>query len=498
MANRSGQPGFGLAGPARPESAPGWRACHPARRGTRGRVRSSRICFTKRRTYPGVDLARVSTWLIACLTLLCCSVHAQLVTLEIGSSPNPVGSGARAMGQGNAFIAVADDATAASWNPGGLTRLERPEFSFALDALARDESLCSKSHPESNTTDDLELADFNYASVVVPVYWGRPMVLSLSYIKQYSFDKSALFPYALDVAGTDLALVHELEQEGAFAAITPAFAIRATPRLSLGIAANFWDHGLTQSSSYHSTERSDGTLSVVFPFPIGRLQSRFIHVVEHEYEVTHGCSLALGAFFRATRHWTLGAVAKPPFDLTLEHTSLDWYNQFGPAGGTPGPQINRARRRATLRFPWILGAGAAWRPADPLTLSLDATWTQWSEYAFEENGRDTNPLTGQAVSQSELDDTFTCRFGAEYLLIGEKYIVPLRCGTSYDPAPGVDETDHFYTFSLGTGFQTGRWNLDVAYEFRWGNDVNAASLGTVDATQDVHQHRVLVSLIVYL
>ena len=39
---------------------------------------------------------------------------------NFGSSPNPVGSGARALGWGSAFIAVADDATAASWNPGGL------------------------------------------------------------------------------------------------------------------------------------------------------------------------------------------------------------------------------------------------------------------------------------------------------------------------------------------------------------------------------------------
>ena len=32
-------------------------------------------------------------------------------TIEMGTSPNPVGSGARAMGMGNAFIAIADDAT---------------------------------------------------------------------------------------------------------------------------------------------------------------------------------------------------------------------------------------------------------------------------------------------------------------------------------------------------------------------------------------------------
>src|SRR4029453_19197401 len=40
------------------------------------------------------------------------------------------GSGARALGMGGAFLARADDATAASWNPAGLSYLRLPEVSF--------------------------------------------------------------------------------------------------------------------------------------------------------------------------------------------------------------------------------------------------------------------------------------------------------------------------------------------------------------------------------
>ena len=56
--------------------------------------------------------------------------------ISIASSPNPVGSGARAVGMGGAFIAVADDATAASWNPAGLVQLERPELSIVGDYVS--------------------------------------------------------------------------------------------------------------------------------------------------------------------------------------------------------------------------------------------------------------------------------------------------------------------------------------------------------------------------
>ena len=56
--------------------------------------------------------------------------HAQF-TDDLGfSAPSSVvqGSGARALGMGGAFLARADDATAVSWNPAGLSYLARPEL----------------------------------------------------------------------------------------------------------------------------------------------------------------------------------------------------------------------------------------------------------------------------------------------------------------------------------------------------------------------------------
>src|SRR2546427_11867755 len=50
-------------------------------------------------------------------------------SLNFATSPAPVGSGARAQGKAQAFIAVADDATAASYNPAGLVQLQQPEVS---------------------------------------------------------------------------------------------------------------------------------------------------------------------------------------------------------------------------------------------------------------------------------------------------------------------------------------------------------------------------------
>src|SRR5262245_6015945 len=56
---------------------------------------------------------------------------------QLGPSLNRVGSGARAAGMADAFVAVSDDGTAASWNPAGLAQLRQPEFSLVYHTASR-------------------------------------------------------------------------------------------------------------------------------------------------------------------------------------------------------------------------------------------------------------------------------------------------------------------------------------------------------------------------
>ncbi len=61
-----------------------------------------------------------------------------------------MGVGARALGMGSAFTAVANDSTAAFWNPAGLAKLKKHEASFM----------------HANLSDDRDYNFFNYAHVL--------------------------------------------------------------------------------------------------------------------------------------------------------------------------------------------------------------------------------------------------------------------------------------------------------------------------------------------
>ena len=104
-------------------------------------------------------------------------------------SPNPVGSGARALGMGGAFIAVCDDATAASWNPAGLVQLEKPEMSIVYDYHNNRTDNDYKAFSDASSSQSASSSDLNYLSAAYPfVLWKRNMTASINYQHLYDFD----------------------------------------------------------------------------------------------------------------------------------------------------------------------------------------------------------------------------------------------------------------------------------------------------------------------
>src|SRR5687767_11916221 len=104
------------------------------------------------------------------------------------------GSGARAAGMGDAFVAVSDDGTAASWNPAGLAQLRQPEFSFVYVVSDRKLQFSSLRSPDLRVSYSAQSfvntnAWPDFASAALPFSIARrPVTVQLGWQRLYQLD----------------------------------------------------------------------------------------------------------------------------------------------------------------------------------------------------------------------------------------------------------------------------------------------------------------------
>ncbi|MGE3535873.1 MAG: OmpP1/FadL family transporter [Candidatus Tectimicrobiota bacterium] len=413
-------------------------------------------------------------------------------SLNFATSPNPVGSGARAVGKGTAFIGVADDATAASHNPGGLVQLERPEMSIVGSyGLTLERPDVTRSDV---VLDDQNLQAFrlNYLSVVYPFQLlRRNAVVSLNMQRLYDL-KGATDTASRFATLEGIQRVRSRQQGGLFS-ISPAVAVQVTPTFSLGAALNIWPDALGNGWSQDVTVGGAGRLvsgNRVVPFVSqGRIQE------DYGFQ---GLNVTAGFLWALHPRVSLGGVLRTPFRAKVFHThtsSLSVTLQDGSAPVTSGPV--HFRETLDMDFPLAYGLGLAARLSDALTLALDVSRVHWSDFRLYTSSRSNVLLVengapsgkGEAVLRGQADDTTSVRLGAEYLWIMSKLVVPFRAGVFYDPEPGTGSPDTFFGFSLGSGLAIDKVVFDLAYTFRTGTAEN-----TVSDTA-ITQHGILASII---
>jgi long-subunit fatty acid transport protein len=427
-------------------------------------------------------------------SLLC--FHSQLKaetifqSVGVSSSPNPVGSGARAMGMGGAFIAIADDATAASWNPAGLIQLERPELSIVGAYYNRKEEFSSSSHPEIGNTGKIDDTNLNYFSVSYPFHFYRNIVVSVNYQRLYEFKRS--FDYPLFLPELDSVSQTGFSQDGSLGALGLAAAIEITPKVSFGATLNIWTGDLFWDNGWKGAF-SQRTVATVGGTPI----SFDTHVTD-KYSDFSGVNANFGLMWNITNSLTLGAVIKTPFDASIHHEfDFTQTTTFGAPINVTNTSQKSIEENVDLRMPLSYGIGLAWRVSDVLSFDLDVYRTNWSEYILRDSkGNKFSPIDGRLEGDSDVEDTTQVRIGGEYLFIlpENNIVVPVRAGFFYDPEPSDRGVKDFYGIAVGSGIAYKKVVFDVAYVLRWGKNIDTGNLiGTSEA--DVTQHSILASVI---
>jgi len=415
---------------------------------------------------------------------------------EIPSTFNPVGSGGRAAGI-CAFIGISDDSTAASWNPGGLVQQESFfEVSINYACYFRSEDNEMNLNPSGNTFNRISGSNLNYLGLVSTFEcFDMNMSFGLTYQHLYDFNRSWTFPY---IEESDILKRYEnwnYDQTGSLSAIGLSYGIEILrPKLLLGMTLNLWEDSLTNNQwkqTYHMTGKG---MQGSNPFTN-------THHKTEEYSFK-GLNMNFGLIWMINHKFTLGAVLKTSFTADIEHTISSQTSKKYPLS----PENNYSHPfnetlNETLYMPMSYGIGFVYKHSDQFYVSFDLYKTHWNNFVYtDDTGQKKSPISNRFLSESDVASTYQVRIGTEYLIIhkNSNTAIPLRTGIFYDPAPSENSPDNYYGFSLGTGLiKNDLGSIDIAYMFRYGNNVGSSSFEDLDFSQDVKEHMFYLSMIRY-
>jgi long-subunit fatty acid transport protein len=384
---------------------------------------------------------------------------------------------------GGAFLARPDDATAASWNPAGLSYLRHPEVSgvFGSAALTSAQAfptgLSGTDHRSGSTPD--------FFSAAYPFEWG-----SLSGAAELSFQRVISFSNHRTFENSSGALF-DVNSYGGFDVLAVGTGVHVTQRLRVGATLNRWMNGYTQYVD-KQVPRSESFQLTNFGISAWNVNA--------------------GVIWNPWEALNVGLVGKTRFtaDINLKQTRTDGtITNFAPCSGSscPSPPLGPA----SLHFPAAVGGGLSWRALSALTISGDYTRTFWSRARIENffvlppptTPDDRKPIAGAAEVFSTLpyptlndfdqQDTQQLRAGVEYVIVGDRVKIPVRAGAFSDnqyfrSASGA--APRFYGWTAGTGVIVGGVLFDVAYVHESGNYVDQQAV-----QNRISSYRVFASLI---
>lgn len=372
--------------------------------------------------------------------------------------------GARSLGIAGAFVARADDATAAYANPAGLTVLKSPEVSvegrhwewdttfgeaqrggqvarFAdVSNSVTGLSFLSIAYPVRNGTLAFyrhELTNFQIDSgQLTPTRWAPPEEEPGQFNRDVFFDAAGL---DLQITGWGLSAGVEVAKD-----------------LSLGVTVVLYESELLA----HSVTTVEGAAECIRPCLAG---TKFAGGGSDEF------GFNLGLLWSINRRWSIGAVHREGPEFEVER----FFKNAEPGGPTPA-----TRRGDLFKLPTVTGLGASWAASENLLASFETSLIRYSETIDDRDER----VPGGRGSEGRfvVDDVLELRLGLEYTLWRYRTSPAFRIGVWHDPdhrvrfkvkdstLPPLDQAllhtggDDEVHISAGFGLVVGRFQLDVA------------------------------------
>ncbi|MFC2173035.1 OmpP1/FadL family transporter [Acidobacteriota bacterium] len=365
-------------------------------------------------------------------------------------SDQAMGPGGKAMAMGGAFMAVADDATAAWWNPAGIAQMEQGLDitlsakiwnGFSADAPGYSSTLFTRT-PYKVAYD--KYGGFDFASIAYPIRKGNwNIVPQVSYqrVVTQDLDANVDFQYVFD--GRQYIFNQTVDNSGGYDVLTLTGAV-GNGKYHAGASIHIWMNGfdavntMTNRSFYDATE-----------------------IRESFSADASGTNLTLGFLGRPHDIVDVAFVFRTPFDLKSNVV------ERARSGG-----ITVARQgEVTVKWPWTIGFGGAFEITKDLTGTAEYNFSNWSN-------ADTQETTYFSwhypvyVKEGMQNDSWQIRTGIEWMLEHNGQLFPLRAGYYYDRQYYIDANGDKVSYNgvtYGAGWVVKMFTFDFAVAHEFGN-----------------------------
>ena len=325
--------------------------------------------------------------------------------------------GARSLGMGGAFVAVADDATAVIANPAGLVILQRPELSGEVKFTRFTNTIDAYSNtPAEGVTNSLHSRDFE-DFVVTPSFFS--FVYPTERLVVAAFIRELInYESTFETQGVFLA-----DPAGGIVRLLPVKSALEIKALNFGLAAglnlekeNPWLPNIGASLEFSvgrirsRLERFDTQGATGPPDPSNLLQTETVDGTDL------GVGFNAGALWHPVKDMGVGIVYRrgPRYDVQQTLT---------PTGG--------ASTVLDLGFkvPDVSAIGVSYRFFERLTIALEASYIQYSQLVE----RFQVPLADSTATKYKLDDALELHLGAEYVFFVKEMPLAARAGFYTNP-----------------------------------------------------------------
>jgi long-chain fatty acid transport protein len=389
--------------------------------------------------------------------------------------------GARALGLGGAFAAVADDATAAEANPAGQTILTRPEVSLhgrhadyditvfdpnALDGLANGAVGPGPVTGYDDTNTKVSFASFVYPFerfVLSAYYQNTGQVEGSSNIQSFN-------SRFIDTYNATSTLSAEQESFG----ISGAF--RVNDLISIGASIKYAKLELEYATASSILDFSDVEFLVPGdPAANANQINELDALLQLSNGDDHDIAWNAGILVNPNGKVSFGLVYKDggSYEVDNQVAYLNVFNCNGLAGCTVAPVDELTLLDSNSRnveLPDIFSIGIAARPTDTWLLSLQVDRIDYGDLPPPTA---TSLIFGQPANVDELGAEISVHAGAEKTFLFDQPILGMsllnvRAGIftdrDHDGYSDIDTDTRHYTFGLGTVFGE-NFQLDIAAEW---------------------------------